>query len=877
MQARNEEFRKRHGLEPPDFWRSELGSLSPRQIADRSKEIEAKFERDWIDRFSDIRKFVAGKNLTPQEDPYIAIRNYAGRSGKIKGWLCLSDGLGPIIHSAYKRGILDDARQYALLDRFDELQARGIKKFPKGLTPEQIPIEKAAFAQSMGPQRMAQINTLLDRLRDFQDRLVQESVAQNPRDAGFLSRERYGQMRQKNQRYVPLQRLAYIADHQDQLHPGSNIFSVSRQDLLKKIEGSEKEVLDPLQAIIRNIYKTVGLVERNKVAVKMANLADRPEFQGLVVRLRGKQAAGPGMDTFSAFRNGIMESYAAPKVVVDALRNVNEKEADIMTRMMGWSGSALRAGATSLNVAFIPANFLRDFQSASLRARAMGVPFTPLDWLKGFAHAVKQDSLFDEYLKSGAAFGGMLEQYHTLPATLKDLTGQLTLKKALTIVNPLHYVKALGEMTEMATRLGVYGKAKKVGLPEEMRAYASRESTVDFSKYGYRMRFLNTWVPFLNARTQGTLNIFRSVRDKPVQSMAVTSLMIGLPAVLSYLSNVQNFPDVWKEIPDYEKDNYFIGIYGREQDSEGNFTQVVKIPKGDIGQLFGNPINNFLDWMTKNDPKTITQLALETGSYISPVGFMREDKFSPALAGSSLLPPAAKAVAEGITGTNLYTGRPIVPPNIPENASAEQKYRWNTPPLAVKLGQFFHVSPLIVYNTVGTLFGGLGRQIINPVETHGQLSKRFLQAHGGATQTKQFEERKEVRREDIDAGLIVRRNVDKLWNDLSTAPVEKRWEIFNAWREPLMRADEHTQEINADAFRAKVEKELGGTSDYEQSLRRSMVTTRAKIALRAVDKLPMEQRRPFLSDWLDKGIITEDVVDEMARLYNSGYLTGAAQ
>ena len=78
--------------------------------------------------------------------------------------------------------------------------------------------------------------------------------------------------------------------------------------------------------------------------------------------------------------------------------------------------------------------------------------------------------------------------------------------------------------------------------------------------------------------------------------------MIVTPSVSTYLWNQTQFPDVFRDIRRFEKDNNFIFIYGREKDEQGRWLNVVKIPKGDIGKIMSNPIESFLDFLNKNNP-----------------------------------------------------------------------------------------------------------------------------------------------------------------------------------------------------------------------------------------------------------------------------------
>lgn len=114
------------------------------------QEIEAtsrKARTQLIDRFAPISDFVKNKNLTADQNPYIAARNFAGRFGKVQNRL---DELSEILTPA--KADLEVAKEYGLLERYQELSKRGITKFPGKLTIEEINGKKVLLEKSLGPK-----------------------------------------------------------------------------------------------------------------------------------------------------------------------------------------------------------------------------------------------------------------------------------------------------------------------------------------------------------------------------------------------------------------------------------------------------------------------------------------------------------------------------------------------------------------------------------------------------------------------------------------------------------------------------------------------------------------------------------------------------
>jgi len=811
------------------------------KITERFAGKGLKLRTELIDRFAPVQDFVKGVKLSAEADPYVAVRNFAGRFGKIQNRL---DELSGILQPAKEN--LDVAKQFGLLERYEELANRGITKFPGKLTIDTIKTQKAALEKSLGIRGPA-VKTFLEQLRGYSNRLLVEA-----RDAGIISKEAFESIVKNNEKYLPLQRLEYLADQWDKLPAGAKSFSVATQNLIKRIKGSEKEIADPIDSIIRNTYKTVNLIERNKVAQKVADLAVRPEFKELVIPAKGPIPAG--MDKLSVFRNGIKEEFAVPQELADSLKGLNEKNIDIVTQLAGRMGGLLRAGATSLNVGFIPANMIRDAQTATLVSK---VGFTPWDWLKGFAEAVKRGPLYKQYLESGASFSGFFEQTKSLSKTAKQLTESKGTRIAKTVLNPIKLLQTIGETIELTPRLGVFKRSLDKGFSMTESAFNARNATVDFAKSGSAMKVANLWVPFLNARTQGNLNVLKALKNNPVKSALVIGAIVETPVIATYFHNSRFHKEVWDDIAQYEKDNNFILIYGDKRDEDGNPTQVIKMPKGDVGRVFGNPTENFLSYLDGSEAKGIEQVVTEMFSSLSPVDFARDGELSGASTLSGILPPTVKGGVESVTNKNLFTGRDIVPRNL-EEASPEEQYKETTSPIAIGLGRFLGMSPLKIENFVGTQFGGLGRQLINPGTAATQVSRRFSGARGGEGQQKDFEQLDTLEREDADTRVRAERKAKQIFTQLKDLPANQRRAAVQDFIE--------RGEIDANVLTKLgqvIESESKGLSNFERAFRSQPNDVKARFLIDKLKTLSISERRAYFENLAAKGLITENLLKEI--------------
>ncbi|MDQ3816118.1 MAG: hypothetical protein M3362_00320 [Acidobacteriota bacterium] len=820
-----------------------LGKLpSKQELLGKVEDVQTQL----FDRLAPIRNLTKGKNIAANADPYVAARLYAGHYGKIQSRL---DDLSDILRPG--KADLPLATEYAKLERSIEKAGQGVTKFEGGKTLGEIKARKAQIDASPDAVR---IRTLADEIRGYTDQNLKEL-----RDAGIISKKAYEDIKAKNQKYIPFDRVEYLAEHADDIPRGSQSFSVNSQNVIKQMTGSEKEIANPIESLVRQTYSTVSLVERNKVFNQVRDLARRDDFKDTIIPLKSGEEVPKGMEKVSGFVDGVKQEVAVPKAVGEALKGLNKEATDIITKWASLSSKTLRAGATSLNVAFLPANAIRDFQTATVVSK---VGFTPLDWLKGFTEAIKRGDDYKAFLESGGSFSGFFEGNKSLPSTAKKLTEGTGTKVLKTVANPIELLRTVGETVELAPRLGVFKRSLRKGLSSSEAAYNARNATVDFSKSGTAMEVANKWVPFLNARLQGTTNLFSAIKDRPVSSALKLGAIVGAPIVATYFHNTRKYGDIWNDIQQYEKDNNFIIIYGDNVDADGNPTQVVKIPKGPA-QIFGNPLEEFLTFLDHKDPKSLSTIALQFFSNSSPVSFERNGELSGQAALGGVLPPTAKAGIETATNTNLYTGNKIVPDYIDgvqsKTLSPKEQYTSRTSRFAKWLGNKVNFSPAKIDNLIGTQFGGVGRQVTNPQTFGSQVSGRFVGARGGQQEKETADNAERFAQEQADAKVNLNRQAKEKLQELQQSS------------DPALDFDDiaRSQPDLARAIIREKEKQDKGFT-YKDNIIESLQVQngqRAKFIADELNRLDTnEQKAAFWDDLVNKGLITEKVADQLTKL-----------
>jgi hypothetical protein len=694
------------------------------------------FPRLFTDRFAAIRKFendvskLQGQPIDINSSPYVAARMYAVRFGIVEGsFRDLQKIIEPV------RKLRPDFTRFVLAQRAIERAERGFKN-PAGVTLETAEQALAELQAKVGEKAYQQFEQAGQNIQDWSINAILKPM----RDTGILGKEAFEAITEKNKHWMPFHVLEYLPspEQADKMMVGSETFSVSKQGVVKALEGTEKIIRDPFESILDNLTKAVSLIKRNEVARKVIDLRNaHPEVKEFIKFLPGDQRPPEGWDSISVFINGKATRWAVPNELSEAMHAMTPPEANLLGKMILLSSKAFKAGTTTLYFPFTLSNAIRDYQTATMVAKW---GFNPANWLSGFGDGLKgafkwESKAYDDFMRNQGGYGGYIQSAKGLSIASKELFAPKWMQKTKAVLNPFELISNFSEAIELAPRLGIYkkGLGKEEVTPLEA-AFEARNVTVDFAKAGIEGRLINMWIPFVNARWQGLLNVGRVMKDHPLRTAARAMVMTVLPGVATYFYNVMNHEELWDDIPQWAKDTYFIIIVGEEQDEEGNTVpKVVQIPKGDIGAIFFNPIMYALEYVRKQEPQNLFALGLEWTSQLSPVPFTRDGELSAQAFLGGALPPALKTPIEIATNTNFFTGFPVVPRKLEKVAPTEQ-YDERTPDLAVTIGRALGVSPMKLTHALYGLTGSFSKELLNPADILGMTAQRFYRASGGEKQ-----------------------------------------------------------------------------------------------------------------------------------------------
>ena len=684
-------------------------------VKERAKKAKLKFVEDWVDdkvglkRVTESYERATGERLATKDDPYKMAR--LAQNSSVARAQMLVEGDKPELVKAALNKVYGDIIDKGItikgvlkeLDASPELKGQqeylkdgGFKNWHEALDSLLVARRQAElqtiYADYKGPMSRADAQAIIERAPKALNDAAQKIYAYNDnilrilKENGMIKSEVYDALTDKYRNYVPMARdFTDEAGLEKGFGMGGQGFGNVRA-ALKSIseEGSTRQVVSPLESIVKNTYAMLNLVERNRVGQTFVKMAEGDRVGKLVEEVSG--AANTKDSTFSVWVDGKKKVYQTEPEIYRAIMSVNKDTANIITKLLSPPAKLLRAGAT-LTPDFAIKNIMRDSFSAAVFSR---YGFRPIiDHAAGLFHMAQQDALFHEYKASGALMSTMVGlDRDYIQGSLKGLYKK-DMAHYWNHYNPVQVLRGFSEALETATRLGEYGRAVGKGVSVEDAALSARDISLDFSKHGVYGKNANKIIAFFNAGVQEPARIIQAFKENPKGTSAKIAMYITLPSVALWAMNHDQ--DWYKELPAYQK-NLFWCFKGGDT--------VYRIPKPfGLGVLFGSMPERMLDYMETRKPQEMKEWAKSAAGAFLP----------------NLMPTAAGPIAEWVTGYSFFQGRDIVPQK-EQKLPDEMQYGPNTSELAKDIGRMFGVSPRKIDNTISGYGAGMANQTLNAVD-----------------------------------------------------------------------------------------------------------------------------------------------------------------
>ena len=591
------------------------------------------------------------------------------------------------------------------------------------------------------------------------------------RDAGIITQEKYDEIIQKWENYIPTNRIF------------DNAEDIDLTDSMRRKHGSKADIRNPVQVVAKNAILFVNASQKNKIKLQLANMARCGAYGKWISE---EDFIRNGESAISFKENGKRKYLrVTPEIkrAVDSLSG-NQKQGTFIAELFHTISSIVASLQTALSPAFAVGNPFRDAQESFLYGGKVGgvkglirknpiatffaalkyaIPAIGKAMYNTFTKNKKsRDSLYYEW----AAMGG--SQASFISADM-DKTQETIDNLSMTgaerwLHNPftqfLRSLQTFSEELEAGTRLTVYKRNKnayaeknsdgKATLADmEQAALDSRNATIDFARAGRSMRTLNKYFRFSNAAVQDidkSLDLMKDIfvplknklateEDKSRFGDAVLKVSLGifLPTIALFLLHKDD--DWYKNAtPQWQKDTSWILGEG------------IKIPKS--YSFASKLISTWLEeFFLKDEPIKAQRI------------------FQPFLdATPSLMPTLLTPIVEGLSNYSFFYKGALVPIKEQQKAAYEQ-YGEKTSELAKWLG-----ATELAEGLGKLLFGKSGgispRKIDNAINSYTGILGSIAQGASNLTSQK--------KRENI-------------W-DLTEFPLTKRL-FFDPYKNPQVVAD----------------------------------------------------------------------------------------
>ena len=518
-------------------------------------------------------------------------------------------------------------------------------------------------------------------------------------DNGLISKELHNKLNQ-NTAYTPYQRLmddvSSFTGHSQQLG------NLSSEQVIKKMKGSDRTILNPIEATMSNTMRIINEGQRNVAARKIAESAFSEH------RLRDGEKPRAGYDTLNFMENGKKVSYEVPKMVASEMKRLNRvlpEGVEKVISILSMPAKTLRGGATSLNPVFAASNLIRDQLQTTITGNiGANIKGTPKAFLATFGFGEKADNLRAELSRQGIIGSEYRQTYGYKQGDLMaELQKEHKLSKKATdrLKHPIDALNDLIGRTEYFTRAQQY-----FGTDGDTTAksQAARNNTLNFSRGGESIMVINKIVPFLNAGVQGGRQMTAQLVKRPARTALALAAWAGIAMAAKGISESdEKKKELYDRVSDYEKRTNLV-LFDKDakyNPETGRIDGLIKIP---IPQ-FLYPITDLM-----NNLKDSPDALLKTAGNIFEV-FTGLDTENPV---NQLTPTAIKPFIEAATNTNTFTKQDIVS-DYDKNKLPQDKGAKYTTGAARFLSSLTGVDAPIIDNFIANWSGGLGKDLAKTI------------------------------------------------------------------------------------------------------------------------------------------------------------------
>jgi hypothetical protein len=780
-------------------------------------------------------------------------------------------------------GLFDVIKKVDDIDAFDEYliakQATDVNT--RGFATGRDVVKDEALVNALRDQYEPQAQII----RDYGHKLLDNAV-----DSGLLSKRDSDYLKEIYPNYVPINRVFNELERADNIfNSGGGIANVSKQNVVKKLQGSDRAIESPTYSLIKKTYENITQAEKNKAFNVFTEYKDLPGNPFNIKQVRKTDPGFSETGTITGFKDGKKVFYEVPKDIESVLKNLNPETMGLFGKIMAWPVRVFKLGTTGLNPAFILKNLTRDQFTAAINSdKAFKTSITnPKVWFKGLLSAVKKDDLYDDFIRQaggGTSFDVLRDTTELTTNSIRSTRSKASRIKYL-ITHPGDLQSAMEDMvsvTENATRLqqykGILDDLVDNGMPLKeakiQAAKAARDNTANFARHGEYGKIINSVIPYLNAGIQGSRASIRAAMKNPVAFTAKVGSLVMLPETTLTLWNMSDDKrrEAYMDIPEYEKEANFIFIPNNPtQDKDGKWN-VIKIPKppgiSNLTTLVRRPLEDYYG----GNPVKFKEMADAVVGSVSPVEPSKKSILS------TITPQYIRPSIESATNRNLFTGFPIVPKSM-EGLSPELQVKDNTTATAQGIAKLTGGSPIKTEAWIKATFGQAGFNMLNVADraaaglniidrkdvggqSYGKaVVSAFTKAGSGESEGVKNDVIYDLLQKQTDERFIKKIEAEAIWEELKGLPKPQRDEQY-------FKIKQENPELAAKLKETSQQDKLGLTRSDRLVMQLGVANqARATYVYENWKALKTaEEKKAYIEDLKKKKIITEEVALQLKKL-----------
>tara|TARA_R110000868_G_scaffold114344_2_gene306421 strand:+ start:2633 stop:5806 length:3174 start_codon:yes stop_codon:yes gene_type:complete len=780
-------------------------------------------------------------------------------------------------------GLFDVIRNVDNIDAFDEylIAKQAIDVNTRGFKTGRDVAKDEALVTALRDQYEPQAQII----RDYGHKLLDNAV-----DSGLLSKRDSDYLKEIYPNYVPINRVFNELEKADNMfNSGGGIANVSKQNVVKKLQGSERAIESPTYSLIKKTYENITQSEKNKAFNVFTDYKDLPGNPFNIKQVRKTDPGFSETGTITGFKDGKKVFYQVPKDIEKVLKNLSPENLGLAGKIMAWPVRVFKLGTTGLNPAFILKNLTRDQFTAAINSdKAFKTSIAnPKVWFKGFTSAIKKDELYDDFIRQAGGGTSFDVLRDTTDLTTKSIRSTRSkgsrIKYLVTHPGDLQSVmEDLVSVTENATRLqqykGTLDDLVANGMPLKeakiQAAKAARDNTANFARHGEYGKIINSVIPYLNAGIQGSRASIKAAIKNPVAFTAKVASLVMLPETTLTLWNMSDDKrrEAYMDIPEYEKEANFIFIPNNPtQDKDGKWN-IIKIPKppgiSNLTTLVRRPLEDYHG----GNPVKFKEMADAVVGSVSPVEPNKKSILS------TITPQYVRPSIESANNRNMFTGFPIVPKSM-EGLSPELQVKDNTTASAKAIAKLTGGSPIKTEAWIKSTFGQAGFNMLNVTDraaaglniidrkdvggqSYGKaVVSAFTKAGSGESEGVKNDVIYNLLQKQTDERFVRKIEAEALWEELKGLPKPQRDEQY-------FKIKQENPELAAKLKETSQQEKLGLTRSDRLIMQLGVANqARATYVYEnwKVLKTP-EEKKAYIEDLKKKKIITEEVALQLKKL-----------